>query len=652
MEQRPITPEDLWNMDRVGSPEVASDGTFAVAPVTTYDVDENEGKTRLYRIAGDGTVSPLTSPDVDATAPAISPDGTRVAFLRKHGDDDKLQIHVMRLDGGEAQRITDLPLGVDQPRWTPDGSGLIFPAALLVGHTGVEATRTEMAARKDRKVVAKVTEDRFYRYWNKWLIDGEIHHLFRVDADGDDPTDLTPEWDRPIHMDSPGSAFDVAPDGEIAFHGMSRSAPYDEVGYAVYTLTPGGTPEPLWPDGPALQVMPRYSPDGKHIAFGFSVDYPGFYADRIRLTIQQRNTGERTVLTEEWDRSCEGWTWAPDGKGLTFCAEDDARLNLYTIPTTGGEPRKIATGGWLTDPTPTGDGSLWCLHQSLTEPADVAIVENGSVKRVGGFNTDLMARIDTGKVDDIRFEGADGDQIQMYVVYPPGFDESKQWPLVHNIHGGPHGVSGDLWHWRWNPVVFASPGYVVASVNFHGSTSWGNEFAKSIQGAWGDMPTRDIEAATDHLIGMGIADRDRMAITGGSYGGYMVAWMIGRIDRYRTAICHAGVTNLLGQWATDITHGRHESFGGYPWAGLENIQKWSPTDHTAAFTTPTLVIHGEKDYRVVVTQGLELYGILKGMGVESRLVYYPDEGHWIQKPQNSLHWYGEFLGWLERFLRD
>jgi dipeptidyl aminopeptidase/acylaminoacyl peptidase len=238
----------------------------------------------------------------------------------------------------------------------------------------------------------------------------------------------------------------------------------------------------------------------------------------------------------------------------------------------------------------------------------------------------------------------------MWMIYPPGFDPEQKWPLLHNIHGGPHGVTGDLWHPRWNSHVMAAAGYVVAAVNFHGSSSWGNDFARSIQGAWGDKPAFDILAATDHLESLGFVDSDRMAIAGGSYGGYLVSWLIGQTDRFAAAICHAGVTNLLGQYATDITHGRRASFGGEPWDGMEAIQRWSPTHLTAGMETPTLVIHGERDYRVVVTQGLELYALLKARGVDARLVYYPDEAHWITKPQNSLHWYGEFLAWLERYL--
>lgn len=641
-------------MARVGRPAVAPGGEFAVVPVTRYDVEANKGRTRLYRVGRDGVATPLTAEGTDSTNPVVSPDGTRVAFLRKaDADDAKPQVHVMPLDGGEPDCLTDFPLGAAGPQWMPDGRALIVPATVIVGKEDLEVTRAEVKARADRKLKVKVTEDRFYRYWNRWMTDGEVHHLFRLDIASKVLTDLTPGWERPLDYENVETGFDVSPDGtEIAFHAMAVDRPYEDMAFAVYTVVPGEAPRRLWPDGPTMQHRPRYSPDGSRIAFGFALEYPGFYGDRVRLAIHDRISASPSVLTEGWDRSCAGWEWTPDGTHLVFVAEDDARQHLFSIPATGGDPTVLARGGWISGVTPAADGAVWCNQGSINAPDDVAVASGGEARRVTEFNAAVLADIELGRVEDVRFSGAEGDEIQMWVVYPPGFDATRQWPLVHDIHGGPHGVNGDSWHWRWNPHAFAAPGYVVAAVNFHGSSSWGNAFAKSIHGAWGDLPTRDVEAATDHLLAGGVIDPKRMAIAGGSYGGYLVSWLIGETDRYAAAICHAGVTNLLGQWATDLTYGRHVSFGGHPWDpdGLANTHRWSPTDHSMRWSTPTLVIHGEQDYRVVVTQGLELYGILRGRGVPARLVYYPDEGHWILKPQNSLHWHGEFLGWLQRWL--
>ena len=262
-----------------------------------------------------------------------------------------------------------------------------------------------------------------------------------------------------------------------------------------------------------------------------------------------------------------------------------------------------------------------------------------------------MSRFATGEVREMSFEGAKGETVQMFVVLPPGADTSKKLPLVHVIHGGPHGISPDAFHPRWNAQLFAAPGYVAALVNFQGSTSWGQDFAQRIQGAWGDRPFEDVMRATDVLIASGLVDERRMAATGGSYGGYMAAWIEGHTDRFRCIVNHAGVYDTLSQYASDVSQGRDRSFGGEPWDGIEKITEWNPAHAAQGFNTPMLVLHGERDYRVPVTQGLECYGVLKAKGVPARLVYFPDENHWVLKPRNSVFWYREVHAWLERFLK-
>jgi dipeptidyl aminopeptidase/acylaminoacyl peptidase len=358
------------------------------------------------------------------------------------------------------------------------------------------------------------------------------------------------------------------------------------------------------------------------------------------------------VLTEGWDNSVADWTFTPDGRELVFHAEVRARTNLYRMPVSGGTPREVFRGGTTAGAAVTPAGQVVFQNQTLSRPPELARValDGSGHQPLTSVNDAHMAALALGAVREMTFQGAGGEDVQMYVVLPPGYVAGRRYPLVHLVHGGPVGTFGDAFHFRWNAQVFAAPGYVAALVNFHGSSSFGQPFVESILGAHPDKPFTDVMRATDTLVAEGLVDPARMAAAGGSYGGFLVNWTLGHTDRFKALVSHAGVYGLLGQWASDATWGRHHSYGGYPFTALANTERWSPNRYSSAFKTPMLVLHGERDYRVPVTQGLELYNVLKAKGVPARLVYYPDENHWILKPQNSRHWYGEVLAWLGRYL--
>jgi len=645
-----LTPTDLWKLARVGQPEPHRDGSFAVVPVTTYDLDKNEGTTRLWKIHSDGARKPLTAPSVSSTSPAVSRNGNRLAFLRKHGPEDKPQLHVMDFSGGEAECITDLPLGVAAAKWLPDGSGLIIAVPLLKDFPGIVGTKTELERRKDAPTEPIVTEDVVYRFWKRWLVDGQIHHLFHLDLASSELTDLTPDLNQLIALDDVSGVFDVSPDGrEIAYPADIEPEPHKRFRFAVHTVSIDN-PEPTLLDQTdriaAQQMRPRYSPDGRFIVFGEQHEQD-YYADHVKLVQIDRQTGDKVDLAPWWDRSAGGWEYTSDAD-IVLHTTNEGNMAVFLLAAGSDMPTRVTDSGYAHGPRPTL-GSVWLRIESPARPADVAVLDADGVRPVGGFN-DHLDEIELGEIGEMVFPGAGGGAIQAHIVYPPGFDPSRKWPLVHNIHGGPHNASGGSWHYRWNTQAFAAAGYVVVSVNFHGSDSFGDDFARSIRGAWGDKPMQDIMAATDYLLAQGFIDEERMAIVGGSYGGYLVSWIAAQTNRFATAICHAGVTDLLGQWASDITSGRETAVGGTPWEDINAVLRWSPLAHAAGMNTPTLVIHGENDYRVVATQGLSLYGVLKQKGVDARLVYYPDEGHWIEKPKNSIHWYGEFLSWLDRYI--
>lgn len=626
---------------------VSRSGRVVVVSVKSYDVEKNEGRDVIHRLVGEAW-KPLTDPDASSSSPSISPDDTRIAFVRKKGD--QAQLHVMPLDGGEARKVTDFPLGCDDPKWLPDGKHVVVVAPLFREALTVEGTRALAEKRKSNKVKAHVTEDRVYRFWDRWLTDGAVPHLFVVDVETGAARDLIPDSERWFDlMDDPGQ-YDISPDGkEIVFAADESAPPHDRTRWSIFAVpTEGGPTKNLTGGNPADDVRPRYSPDGKWIAFGARRD--DYYGDRVRLTLLDRAKGTQKILTESWDRSPSEWEWASETM-IVGTVDDQARTVVFELKI-DGTPKLLTDRGTAHGVVPTQSG-IYLQHQSLSRPPEVAILRQNKLERVSSFNDALLSELSIAEGEEYRFAGANGDEVQAFLLTPAGFDPKKKHPLVHLIHGGPYGTFGDTWHFRWNAQVLAAQGWLVTMVNFHGSASFGETYARSILGDWGGKPAEDVMRATDHLIARGIVDEKRMAITGGSYGGYLTCWLATQTDRFACAIAHAAVFNLSSVYGSDVTQGSDLEFASVPW-GDESARalfsRWDPAKNTHGYVTPMLVIHGELDYRVPVTNGLELYGILKAKGVPARLVYYPDENHWILKPQNSLHWYGEFLGWLRKYL--
>jgi dipeptidyl aminopeptidase/acylaminoacyl peptidase len=649
---RPVAAEDLWTLPRLGAPAVFPDGSHLIVPVTRWLLEKNEPRTQFYRVAiAGGDPVAITSPDVSAAEPRISPDGKQLAFTRKDAN-GKPQLMLMPLDGGEARKLTDLPLGCFDARWLPDGSGLVLAAMLLDGHLSPELTAAELKRRADDPVKAYVTEERFYRYWDTWLTNGEIPHLFHLDLASGKLTDLTPASTLWFDWMEPAGQFDVSPDGrEVAFSGISFDDARSFIVSRIYTVpATGGAPTCRTPDHPAENLRPRYSPDGRHLLYGMTHD-PEFYADRPRLMRMDRASGRHEEWLGSWDLIPLHWDYAADGTVL-FEAEQQARQRLFGW-NGQGEPRALTQEGSISGATPLAGGKVAFLQTSLAAPAELHLMPQagGAATRLTRFTDEGTARFQTGEVREMTIEGSRGEPVQLFVVLPPDHDPAKRYPLVHMIHGGPHGTFGDVWHPRWNAQAFAAPGYVVALVNFQGSTSWGQDFAQRIQGEWAARPFEDVMRATDALVASGLVDERRMAVTGGSYGGYMVTWVVGHTDRFRCAINHAGVADLTAQYASDVTQGRGKAAGGEVWDGLDKQDQWSPVRFAKGMKTPMLVIHGEKDYRVPVGQGLLIYGVLKAKGVPARLVYFPDENHWILKAKNALLWLREVHEWLARWLK-
>ena len=668
--KRVFTTEDLWALKRIGPAAVSPDGRWACAAVTRFDMDGNEGSSQLWLLSTDGkTQKQLTRGKKDGE-PAWSPDGRWIAFVSKRGEgkeaDEAGQIYLIAADGGEARRLTDIATGAAGLRWFPDSSRIAFFSWVWPELTTGKAQAKRLKQDKDDKVKATVLEHNRYRYWDHWFPRGRQPHLHVADLETGKTRDLFAGMRFHLSMLEPGpGGYDISPDGkEIAFSYDFDPDPKLDAPDIVAMEIKSGKWTRFTDDRGHADEAPRYSPDGKWIAF-LSQDMGKAYNEQSRLWLIERETGKLTGLTDGWDRGINAPpVWAADSRALYFTAETEVAQPIWRLGLDDKAPTELirgpGPGGTAGDLRLNADGTVLIYSRAAQShpPTLLAAAIDGSGERqIERFNKKLLGALKLGASRSVTIRGFDGDPVQMWIVTPPDFDADKpgkaKWPLMQVIHGGPHTCSNDTWHWRWNMQLFAAGGYVVTAVNYHGSTGWGQEFISSINGDLGRRELADIEAGTDHMLATGYIDPKRVVATGGSYGGYMVAYMNGNVrgDRYKAYVCHAGCFDWVAMMGSDAYFWIGPELGAFAWEDEARVLKQSPHHYAAHFATPTLVLHGEQDYRVPYYQGLAYYNTLRAKNVPSRLVFFPDENHWILKPQNSVLWYKEFLGWCDRYTR-
>jgi dipeptidyl aminopeptidase/acylaminoacyl peptidase len=650
---KPLTPEIMWQIQRLSSPAISPDGKFAVVVVTRYEMSDDTAVSNLWLVPLDGSEArQLTTYAGSDSSPAWSPDGRYIAFVSKRGTDDQGQIYVIPVGGGEAWRLTNVPTGASAPKWFPDSKEVAF-----ISRTFADASDwAEMAARlkqeKDTKVSAKTWDRAPISFWDRWH-DARVPHLYRISLREPTPRPITPG--SGVHLmisAADANSYDISPDGlEVAVVADSDASGI-ESNPDIYVLpAAGGEARNITPDNPAPDFAPAYSPDGRWFAFA-QRRIPGFYADRATLVMDSRSSGVRRVVTENFDRSIENILWAPDSRHVYAAVEDAGHNRMYLVDMRDGETRQLTREHSFSAPALSRDGRvLVALRESFNEPPTLVRVATrpGAVTKISTFNDELLAGIDFGRYESVIYAGANGAPIQMWVVYPPGFDPARKYPLYLLLHGGPHNGIPDGFHFRWNAQVFAGWGYVTGWHNFHGSSGFGQDFTDSINPRQSELPYIDTIKAAEWFAAQPWIDADRMAAGGGSFGGYLASILLGRAHPFQTLVAHAAVFNWLTQQAAD--YGASRARHGQYWEDVDHFELSSPHTGAANFATPTLVIHGQKDYRVPLNHGIELFNILQNRGVRSRFVYYPDENHWILKPNNSLHWYQTKKDWLGEFLK-
>jgi dipeptidyl aminopeptidase/acylaminoacyl peptidase len=658
---RPITVDDLWKIERLGLPSVSPDGRRVVAALTRHSMEDNKSASTLWLMDTAGAAPrPLTQCGEKDGAPLFSPRGDLIAFTARREQqghkDDETQLYVIAPDGGEARRVATVATGVESFRWFPDGRRLGVVSWVWPDTKGAAAQARRHKQFKERKESGYVTSEAQYRYWDHHLPMGRVPHLHVMGTDGSRPRDLFEGTPYELSRAEPDTnTFDISPDGQrIVFVWDPAEQKRIDNHCALVELDIATTGfRVIARDADWNFGAPRYSPDGDRIAFTAS-QQGRRHTMPAQVALWNRAGGDWEVLDDSLDREVQvPLHWQDDGAALLFTAEERARRHLWRLDLATRRAEVVVPGGWVHAFDAAG-GTLVTLADAMLHPARLHAHRAGTpARRLERFNDALLDGLDLGRCDEAVVRGAEGDEVQMWLVYPPGFDPARRWPVMHVIHGGPHTAAGDTWHYRWNNAVFAAQGYVVAAVNYHGSTSFGWRFMDSITHRFGELELRDIEAATDWLLAKPWADPARVFATGGSYGGFMVAWMNGHVPpgRYAAYVCHAGCFDWTAMFADDAYTWHAKEMGAWYWDDMAKVHGQSPHAFASGMKTPTLVVHGALDYRVPDAQGLAYYNTLKARGVDARLLWFPDENHWVLKPRNSKLWYGEFFAWLERHAR-
>jgi dipeptidyl aminopeptidase/acylaminoacyl peptidase len=686
--KRPIQIDDLFRFKRVADPQISPDGKQVAYQVTTVNLGQNKSTTSLWLAATDGKTPPrqLTNSTKADRHPRWSPDGKRILFESTRSGES--QLWVIEVGGGEARQLTTLSTGASNGTWSRDGKRIAFVSAVWPEYSDKpfkesdKLNRKRIEEKEKSPVKAKVFTRLFYRHWDDYVED-KRQHLFVMSFDGEkagEPRDVTPgDYDAyPTSTTFSSSVdFTFSPDGtHLLFTAPPKTNEAWSTNYDIWrvALDGSGKPENLTEGNKAADSGPQFSSDGKWLAYR-AQKKPGFEADRWELLTVEvspdgafKGTPRSVTPPEQVDRSVDAFVWSyPVGiktrtaRGLHYLADFKGRTPIMT--TTAEVPSAPGTGY----NTPSQKHSTLSLSASrdgrtmaftvsaLDQPPEVFAGLPQEQRNVSQANAALLAELDLPRPESVTVKGAGGTPMQMWILKPPGFDPAKKWPVVYLVHGGPQGAWNDGWSYRWCPEVWAAWGYVVALPNPRGSTGFGQQYVNEISGDWGGKCYEDLMKGVDYLESLPYVDKDRIGAAGASFGGYMMNWFAVNTGRFKCLITHCSVWNFESMYpTTDELWFDEWEHGGPPWGkNPKSYRKHSPhvlAGNLGKFRTPMLVIHNDLDFRCPVGQGLELFGSLQRQGVTSRMINFPDEGHWVLKPRNSQYWHREVRGWLERFV--
>jgi dipeptidyl aminopeptidase/acylaminoacyl peptidase len=654
-QKKPFDVQAMMRISRISEPQVSPDGMTVAFTVQSIDLDKNTKPKQIWvvPVAG-GTPRRITNEGTTNERPRWSPDSKHIAFISNRGGSS--QVWLMDPDGANPRQVTNLSTEASGVLFSPDGKALVFNSEVYPDCPDDACNKKRLEEEKTSKVKARIYTSLLYRHWTEYQT-ARRAHLLTVPLEGGSPKDLTPgpHLVPPFSLGGPDD-YAISPDGKELCYVMNPDPePAVSTNSELYVVPMEGGESRKITVNAAADNSPLYSPDGRWIAFR-QQQRAGYESDRWRLVVLDRATARTTVLTESIDRNVESMSWSVDSKRLFFVTEDRGRTVLQMIPVTGGASRILISGAGAIDDVqfPTDGKNMIYTEQTGSHPTEIYTVAStgGSATALTHLNDALLADYSLPPFEDFWVTGAEDAKVQSFLLKPPGFDPKKKYPVLFLIHGGPQGAWSESWSYRWNPQVFAAAGFVIVMPNPRGSTGYGQKFTDDINSDWGGKVYDDIMAVVDNVAGQPYADPDRFAAAGGSYGGYMINWMLGHTQRFKAFVSHAGVFDLRSMAGTteELWFPLWE-FRGMPWDNPEVYQRWSPSYFVNEFKTPTLVIQGELDYRVPIGQGQQLFTALQMKKVPSKLILFPDEGHWILKPLNSVLWYNSFLDWVTEWTR-
>ncbi|WP_242360202.1 MULTISPECIES: S9 family peptidase [unclassified Anaeromyxobacter] len=658
---RPFTVDDLVALPRVGAPELSPDGARVAFTVGRLDRAGDKISSALYVVpAAGGVRRQLTDRDERISSPRFSPDGKRLAFVSTRGGTP--QAHVVDLASGEIRPVSDLPGGVSELLWAPDGASLLVTADVdpRCGADAACAARAEAEAKGKPRLATRL----LFRHWNEWR-ERLRTHVLRVPLDGGAPADLTPgDRDAPPAVRGGVDDLAVSPDGKtLYFTSVADPLEAASTNADVFAVPLAGGEARRVTSGPGWDASPRPSPDGNRIAW-LSQARGGYESDRFRVMVAGTDGKDARDLTAGTELSASDLHWARGGAALRFAALTSGYHELYEVdvrsgkiaklagtPALGGRPRvNVQSVSYSADGTRAA-----ALVDGISAPPEVAVLEGAPGKARWAERTrlaaDALAGVARPMLRPLEAISKDGTKVFGWIVLPAGHRDGERHPAAVLVHGGPQGAWNDAWTSRWNAMLYAARGYAVVLPNPRGSTGYGQAYVDAVSRDWGGKPYEDLMALVDAAIALGTVDGERMCAAGASYGGYMVHWLNGQTDRFRCLVSHAGIFDLEAFfYRTEELWFPEWEFGGTPFEQPGDYQKFSPSRFVQRWHTPTLVSVGELDYRTGVDQGYAAFTALQRRGIPSKLLAFPDEGHWVSKPKNARVFYDVVLGWLDEHI--